>query len=269
MALNGNGGDELFMGYPTFPAHKTARLAEKVPSALRRSLLKPLVQALPVSENNWSFDFKLKRFLAGLDLPAFARHFAWIGGTHPHDQDALLEPSVYAAAAPNPLDDVDRLLLGWNSNDELDKLTYLYARLYLAEGVLQKVDRATMSYALECRLFLLAPNVVNCAMAIPSHLKIHKNQSKWILREALKKRLPQSILERPKKGFGIPLTSWLKGPLLPLCKEILTDPSLRTQALFKKESCEKLINEHVNGWRDHRKTLWALMVYQLWEQGRP
>jgi asparagine synthase (glutamine-hydrolysing) len=153
--------------------------------------------------------------------------------------------------------------------NDLDKLTYLYARLYLAEGVLQKVDRATMAYGLECRSPLLAPNVVRCAMSIPSGLKIRQKQSKWVLREALKSRLPKSILERPKKGFGMPLTAWLKGPLLPLCRELLTDPGLRDQALFKKEACEKLIDEHVKGFRDHRKTLWALMVYQLWEHNRP
>jgi len=268
VALGGDGGDELLMGYPTFSAHTPAILAEKVPTSVRQHVVRPVVEALPVSDKNWSLDFKLKRFLAGLKYPKFERHFAWIGGTDPALHSNLLEPAGFAAADPNPFDDVQRLLSEWHyqGNDDLATLSFLYSRMYLADGVLQKVDRASMAYGLESRAPLLSKAVINTVQMIDSSLKLKNTTTKWLLRHALANRLPASILNRPKKGFGIPLTSWLKGPLLPLCQELLTDSSLRAQAIFKKESLEKMIEEHCNGWKDHRKTLWAVMVFQLWAQ---
>lgn len=268
VALGGDGGDELLLGYPTFGAHALAKAAARVPGPLRRRVLRPAVRALPVSTRNWSFDYRLKRFVDGLDYGPLARHFVWIGGTAPRDHVALLEPAVFAAAAPDPLDDVARLLSGRAKRpSDLDTLSALYARLYLSEGVLQKVDRATMAHGLEGRAPLLNEAVVTTCARIPPHLKLRGRETKWILRKALFGKVPDAILRRPKKGFGIPLTAWLKGPLLPLCRELLSPDALRRHALFKPETAEQLIREHTAGWRDHRKTLWTLMVFQLWAGG--
>jgi asparagine synthase (glutamine-hydrolysing) len=266
VALGGDGGDELFLGYPTFGAHRPAQVLSQIPRLVRRGLIQPAVQALPVSDNNWSLDYRLKRFVDGLDYDDIARHFIWIGGAAPDTHADLLEPAVYAATAgANPLDDIDRFRQerGVRSND-LDFVAYCYARLYLSDGVLQKVDRATMAHGLESRAPLLARNVLETAARIPTSLKLRGNSTKWILRQALRDRVPASILNRPKKGFGMPVGKWLKGPLLPLCQELLEPSALRKQALFKAESCQKLLNDHQSGWRDNRKVLWALIVFQLW-----
>ena len=266
VALGGDGGDELLLGYPTFGAHAAANAAARLPKRLRKSVLGPAVKALPTRDANWSLDYRLKRFVAGLEYPSFARHFVWIGGTAPHEHRALLEPQVFAAAGPqSPFDDVDRLTGRYGPPDhDLDLCGYLYAKLYLADGVLQKVDRATMAHGLESRAPLLAEEVVTTAARIPVGEKLKRGRTKHVLRQALAGRVPAPILERKKKGFGIPLTRWLKGPLLPLIHELLDPTRLRTQALFKAEEVERLIAEHSSGWRDHRKTLWALLVFQLW-----
>ncbi len=268
VALGGDGGDELLLGYPTFGAHRIAQAAAAVPRPLRRALIEPFVRALPVSDANWSLDYRLKRFVAGLDYPPLARHFAWIGGLLPHEHADLLEPSIYAAAhAADPYDDLARLTGRWSRpEDPLDLLTYVYARMYLSEGVLQKVDRATMAHGLESRAPLLSQDVVAACARIPAGLKLRRGTTKWILRHALRGKVPDAIIDRPKKGFGVPLTAWLKGPLLPLCRELLDPAELRGQAIFKAEACERLIKEHCEGWKDNRKVLWALMVFQLWHR---
>ncbi len=269
VALSGDGGDELFLGYPTFGAHAVARLAERAPAALRSGLLRPLIHALPVSHDNWSLDYQLKRFVDGLDYGPFERHLVWIGNTDPRLHPTLFEPAFMAAAnkAP-PFDDVTNALAGTEHLDDLTRLGELYARLYLSDGVLQKVDRATMSVALESRAPLLGRAVVEVAARIPASEKLKglppRQVTKAILREVLESRAPASIVKRPKKGFGVPIGRWLQGPLLPLLRELLDAATLRRQAVFKAETCEKLISEHLSGYRDHRKTLWALLVFQLW-----
>lgn len=273
VALSGDGGDELFLGYPTFGAHAVARLAERAPAALRQGLLRPLVHALPVSHDNWSLDYQLKRFVDGLDYDRFDRHFVWIGNTEPRLHPTLFEPAFMAAAAKAPpFDDLSGPLQDSEGLDELARLGHLYARLYLADGVLQKVDRATMRVALESRAPLLARDVVALAARIPSHQKLKglppRQVTKAILREVLASKVPASIVNRPKKGFGVPIGRWLSGPLLPLLRELLDPATLRTQAVFKAETCEKLIAEHLSGYRDHRKTLWALIVFQLWARAQ-
>lgn len=265
VALGGDGGDELLLGYPTFGAHGLASLAARAPRRVRDALLKPAIRALPVSEKNWSLDYRLKRFVDGLDYDEWERHFVWIGGLAPDQHASLLEPAFYAAANDNPLDDVERLRRGWPSADDpMDTLTYLYSRLYLADGVLTKVDRASMAVGLECRAPLLSEEVITTCARIPSTLKLRGKSTKWILRRAMASKVPSAVLDRPKKGFGLPLTGWLKGPLMPLLQAHLGATDLRSQAIFKAESCEKLLHEHKMGWRDHRKVLWALLVFQMW-----
>ncbi len=269
VALSGDGGDELLLGYPTFAAHAVALAAEKVPGPLRRGLLAPLVNLLPASEKNWSVDYQLRRFLDGMEYGRFERHVVWIGGTAPRDHRHLFEPAVYAAAETAPIfDDVDSALRGTEGLPDLDRLGHLYARLYLADGVLQKVDRASMRYGLESRAPLLAKGVLEVAARIAASDKLSGNPlkpiTKVVLRRALRGKVPDAILDRPKKGFGVPMTRWLKGPLKPIMKDVFDAVAIRTQAIFKAEVIEKLMAEHDAGFRDHRKTLWPLLVFQLW-----
>lgn len=265
VVLSGDGGDELFLGYPTFFAHRLGKVAQQFPRRLRQRLIRPLVRQLPTSERSWSLDYKLNRFVDGLDYGPYERHFVWIGGTRPDVLDDLLEPAVANASREEGVfDGVQQVLAAYPSSEPLDRLSHLYARVYLADGVLQKVDRGTMRYGLESRAPMLSEAVVTTAMRIAPQLKLNGRVGKYILRETLKGKLPKSIIERGKQGFSVPLTRWFKGPLSGLLDDVLHPVRVRRQGVVKPEVVERLIREHRAGFRDHRKSLYALLALQLW-----
>ena len=140
----------------------------------------------------------------------------------------------------------------------------LYQDTYLPEDILTKVDRASMACGLEVRAPFLDATLVDSIQALPATFKYGRGQTKRLLKRAAAGRLPASILERPKKGFGIPVARWLRGPLAPLLESLLGRERLRRQGLFRPDEVARRIEEHRAGTRDHRKPLWTLLMFQLW-----
>ena len=265
VALSGDGGDELCLGYPTFQAHRAARIADLLPTAVHRRLLRPLAYRLPVSTDDISFDFKLKRFLDGMLYPPDERHFVWIGSLAPHAQREVLSPSVLAATRD---EDVFARVAAYRARcrprDDFDRLTYLYAKLYMQDDILVKVDRATMAHGLEARAPLLDHRVVELLNAMPTKLKLRGMTMKYVLKRMLRGKVPDSVLDRPKKGFGMPVAEWLKGPLRPMAEDLLAADTLRRDGLFSPRGVRRLLDDHYAGRRDNRKALWSLITFQLW-----
>jgi asparagine synthase (glutamine-hydrolysing) len=135
---------------------------------------------------------------------------------------------------------------------------------YMAEDILTKVDRAAMAVSLETRAPFLDPRVAQFAAALPLEYKLKGSNGKYILKKAVEDLLPQTILDRPKKGFGIPIAEWLKGRLNSLMHDLLSPERLRDQGLFEPEYVQTLIREHETGRASHHKQLWTLIVFQLW-----
>ena len=229
VALGGDGGDELFLGYPTFVAHRLANWARAVLPQPASRLLLALANALvPVSTANVSADYQLKRFLKGLSYGEWERHSVWIGGQPPDEQGPLFAPGVLPPAflPGGPLTDVADALQGFTGRHPLDAAAHLYARLYLENLILVKVDRAAMANSLEVRAPFLDPEVVAVACRVAPHLKLRGRTTKWLLRRHLAGRIPADVLARPKKGFGIPLSAWLRGPLRPWLADTLSPARL-------------------------------------------
>jgi len=264
VALGGDGGDELLAGYPTFQASGAAGLFRRLP-ANARSAIRGIIARLPVSHANFSFDFKLKKFVEGADAPTTLAHQLWLGSFSPSQQRELLDPQVLAQFDPELLlAEHEALAERLDGTDTTDRLIRLYMRTYLAEDILTKGDRASMSTSLELRAPLLDPQLIEFLMRLPSEYKLHRGRTKRLLRRALRGRVPAEVLVRPKKGFGIPVARWVSGELRTLVARLLSPQRLRSQGLFKPDYVARLLEEHWSRRRDNRKCIWTLVMFQLW-----
>ncbi|MBK7392224.1 MAG: asparagine synthase (glutamine-hydrolyzing) [Chloracidobacterium sp.] len=264
VALGGDGGDELFAGYPMYYAHTVAAKYARVPSILRKGFIEPVVKRLPVSTKNMSFDYKAKRFVRGANLNTVERHHSWFGSFSREEQTQLLTPEILAASDDDIYRGPRELLALCDATTEIEQMQFLDINYYMAEDILTKVDRAAMAVSLETRAPFLDPRVGQFAASLPLAYKLSGKSGKHILKKAMADLLPANILHRPKKGFGIPIAEWLKGRLNPLMHYLLASARLKDQGIFNVEYVQQLIAEHERGTASHHKQLWTLLVFQLW-----
>ncbi|HEY6909393.1 MAG TPA: asparagine synthase (glutamine-hydrolyzing) [Myxococcales bacterium] len=267
VALAGDGGDELFAGYDPFLAHRPAAAFARVPRPLR-SLLQAAAHLLPASSRNMSLDFRLKQFLRGVDAPASLRHASWLASFLPREMGPLLQPGLRRVATPEVafravLEDAARSGARPGSVDEALRF---YLTRYLADDILVKADRASMAASLELRAPYLDTAVVEFAARLPWQLKMSLTRTKLILKRALRGVVPDEILRRPKKGFGIPVAAWIRGPLRPLFEDLLSERRLREGGLFEPAAVRAVLQAHLDGRADLRKPLWTLLMFQLWQK---
>jgi len=267
VALGGDGGDELLAGYPTYQAHRLAGLYERLPAPLRSRLIEPLVRRLPVSRRNISLDFKAKRFISGAGQPPAIRNQIWLGAFSGAEALSVLGTDLRAALATTDLfDEARRHMARAPASDFLGKLLYVDLKMYLQDGILVKVDRASMACSLEVRAPLLDYRVVELAARLPAALKLHGMTTKYILKRAMEPWLPPGIARRPKKGFGIPVADWLRGPLRVLMLDLLAEQRLRRLGYLDPRAVQQRVAEHLDGRADHRKEIWTLLMLQLWQE---
>jgi asparagine synthase (glutamine-hydrolysing) len=260
VVLGGDGADELLAGYPTFKAERAAGLFRRLPQPAQ-ALADAAVGRLPVDHRNFSLDFKLKQFLRGAAEALPLAHQRWLGSFSGAEISRLV---VGGDPIGIELEHVRRSGALKACTDSLSRSLALYQDTYLPDDILTKVDRASMACGLEVRAPFLDTELVDFIQLLPSSFKLGRNQTKRLLKRAAASRLPASILARPKKGFGIPVASWLRGPLAPLMVRLLDRKRLERQGLFQPaEVCQRIM-EHQSGQRDHRKPLWTLLMFQLW-----
>ena len=264
VALGGDGGDEIFAGYPMYFAHKVANIYNGIPGIFRNNLIEPVVNNLPVSNKNLSFDYKAKRFVRASKYDLVTRHHSWFGSFSLDEQQKLLSKDVLAQTSNDIYKGAKELLEICDAENDIEKMQFLDINFYMAEDILTKVDRASMAVSLEVRAPFLDPRVAQFAASIPLEYKLKGNKGKYILKKAVEPFLPKNILHRPKKGFGIPIADWLKGRLNPLMHSMLDAKRLKEQGLFDAEFVQKLIKEHETNAASHHKQLWTLLVFQLW-----
>ena len=260
VALGGDGGDELFAGYPTFQADTAFALLRRFPRPVRR-IVRSIISALPASHENFSFSYNLKKLVSNDETNIARRHAEWLGTFAPVHTERLAGPALRTHGGNGLLEHAERYareLSGGNS------LLWMYARTYLMDQVLVKVDRASMRYALETRAPFLDHTIVEYVFSLPYSMKYRSGTTKYILKKLMDGKIPSSIVHRKKKGFGVPLSRWLTQELRPFCEELLSYDSLQKHQLFDQSYVDQLKNEHFEGTKDNRKELWNLMVFQLW-----
>ena len=264
VALGGDGGDELFAGYPTYLAHKFATQYERY-----LGLFHPTIHffgnLLPVSDDNISFDFKLKKFLSGIGYPNGIRNSVWLGSFPFFENQKVLSPEVTSQFSQDRLaEDIYLHEREYPYDDQITKLQYLDLKLYFQESILVKVDRASMACSLEVRAPFLDHELVEFVMGLPSKWKLRRCTSKYILKKAVGNWLPEEVIKRPKKGFGVPIAKWVKGPLNPLFRELLEFDRIRREGFLNPKYVAQLLQDHLLNKSDNRKQLWTLLVWELW-----
>ena len=264
VALGGDGGDELFAGYPTFHAESLFSAGGRLGGLLRK-MGGVIINSLPPGDGNFSLLFNLKKFISSDKTDREYRHMEWLGSFPEKERHSVMTGNLSVAAQKHTVfEDVDRYKNEYVQPDPLNKLLYVYLRSYLMDQVLVKVDRASMHHALEVRAPLLNHAVVEFLFSLPYSLKYKNFQTKYLLKKLMRGRLPDNILDRKKKGFGIPLSRWLKGELKELCNDLLSSEEISRQGLFNPEYVARLKTDHFEGKADNRKQLWNIMVFQMW-----
>lgn len=266
VALGGDGGDELFAGYPMYGGIKWAEIYKRVPPVVRDHLIEPFIRLLPVKTKNLSLDYKAMRFVTGAKYDPVARHHIWFGSFTPDQQEELLTANALAQTNGDIYQQARQMMKECGEQDPVKSMQNLDTRLYLAEDILTKVDRASMAVSLEVRAPFLDPRVAEFAASLPSNYKLRGQKTKYILKRAVDDMLPRFVTRRPKKGFGVPVAEWLKFKLRPLARDLLSPERVRRAGVFNPEFVSRLQDEHERGVANHRKLLWTLLMFELWHE---
>jgi len=257
--LVGEGGDELFGGYPTHSGVWLGERYERLPRPLRR-LLAGWVTRLPPSDKKVTLSFLLKRFVAGEGLEGLQRHLLWTSNIAPEILARLGFPAP-AAAAPPAADGG-----GWDAapaGSVLDRVQQHDLETSLAEGLLTKADRASMHFALELRAPFLDRDVMELAARLRDEQRVRGIATKVFLKRYASRYLPRWVVHRRKRGLSVPLASWLRGPLRGWAEERLTSGRLDAAGIDER-AAGALLGEHLRRERDHARALWTLVVLAEW-----
>ncbi|MBN1269085.1 MAG: asparagine synthase (glutamine-hydrolyzing) [Kiritimatiellae bacterium] len=266
VVLGGDGGDELFAGYPSFQAHKLAEKMSFLPTTWRDGLTR-LARRIPVSHHYASVDFLVQQFLKGAGISPEIRFFMWMG-CYGNDQKARLftDDVRRSLLRTNPFEDVINYVRQSGLVNDFQRILYLCMKMYMQDQCLVKVDRASMAHSLEVRVPFLDHNLVEYACSIQSVYKLKGFTTKYVLKRAMRDILPRQIIRRRKAGFMIPLAKWLKEDLRDLVEDTCSPQALGEDGLFNPDYVRQMVNDHVNHVRDYRKQLWTLLCFQLWRR---
>lgn len=259
VALSGEGADELFGGYLTYRADALAAQARRVPAWIRRLGLQAL-RLWPVSDDKISFEYKAKRFLAGTLLDPAEAHPFWNGAF-----DEPTKRSLYAAGRyPNPRQLMNTLPTEAFRCGEVNRFLWLDQRYYLADDILTKCDRMSMAHSLEVRPPFLDHRIVEFAATLPEEFKVRGPVLKFLLRELMRGKLPETVLTRKKEGFDIPAHKWFRGALRPMMEDVLSEPAIRASGLFNAEAIARVKQAHLRRRANLGYPLWGLLILFLW-----
>lgn len=259
VALSGEGADELFGGYLTYPANRLARRIRHLPRVAARLGL-AAIRRWPVSDDKISFEYKAKRFLEGSMMTPERAHVYWNGTFADAEKRALMK-----APLPNSLDGILREIpAGTGGSDDLDRYLWFDQKYFLPDDILTKVDRMSMAHSLEVRPPFLDHRIVEFAARVPASFKIRGSQQKFLLKELMKDKLPTPVLRRKKTGFDIPAHEWLRGPLRSLLVDTLMAGAADHAEIFRPAEIESCLGSHLERRANLGYHLWGLMILFLW-----
>ena len=264
VALSGDGGDELFAGYPRYQAVRLAGWFDRMQPVKRLAGAK-FWQNLPGSNRYKSYARRWKRFAEPLHESPINRYLEWISIFGDSQRLSLYNDNFY-----QQLRDADSgwfLQSAWQQYERRDAITAISLTdlaTYLPCDLMTKVDIATMAHSLECRQPFLDYRLVEFAASLPIKMKLGIKKSKLLLQKAFADQLPEQIWNRKKMGFGVPLDHWFRNELKPLTHDVLLDPQARCHEFFQPEAIQELVQQHESSQRDHSQRLWAVLFLEMW-----
>ncbi len=269
VSLSGDAGDELFAGYTRYHyAERIASMIRRTPRLARLSGSK-LIRSL--SEEVWDGLFSLmpkKKRLAHMGekmhklagLLSSESEMTLYGHLISH----LYSPEFLVLGSQTPRDRIESRPIPPSLTSFTEKMMYLDMTNYLPDDILTKVDRASMAVSLESRVPLLDHRLAEFCWTLPMDLKIRDGQSKWLLRQVLYRHVPRQLIERPKMGFGVPVTDWIKGPLRDWAESLLSETALKDANLLEVKPVRKLWSEHLSGQGAAGYLIWDILMLQDW-----
>ncbi len=260
VALNGDGGDEVFGGYDRFVAAAVGNVFPRSLAPVGRAA----ARALPRSDSYYSFQRRLTRFLELGDRPIKDRYQSWIAVV---DEEVLADllPPEHMPIRPGLLtSSMERWYERVRDAPELDQIIYANFKTYLPDDLAVKMDRMSMAHSLETRSPFLDTALIEHLAGVPARKKVGLRRVKPLLRRAFRDMLPDTIWNRRKHGFGVPLGLWFRTDLKQMFEDEVLARDARTSALLNRTAVEKLWEEHQRGQREFGHRLWTLLTLEHW-----
>lgn len=280
VVLSGDGGDEVFGGYPTYFADRAAMWFRALPTVAQRACA-GLVEWLPSSDDKMSLEFVARKFVNGAALSVPNAHASWRGIFAHEERLALLasgsalgvREAALAGVSPRaqpegPSASGGGLVAYYNraAGSPLERLFYADLKTYLPDSILPKVDTMTMAHGLEAREPLLDYRLVELGARIPLRYKLRGRHTKWIFKQAMRPHLLPAIVARPKAGFQPPMAGWFRKELRSFVEERLAASEVRGLDWIDHAAVERIVSEHVGGVANHAYKLWSLMSLLSWHR---
>ncbi|MFH1458892.1 MAG: asparagine synthase (glutamine-hydrolyzing) [Candidatus Omnitrophota bacterium] len=264
VVLTGDGGDELFAGYPRYNAVKTGMIFDFLPKFLVK-LLCNIAQQIPPGDDIRKANWQIRRFFKELTKTNIERYFNWISAFDQKEKQGLYNPdfrkNLDLSQSQKYLENIYALQI---KNNFIDATMKVDIASYLPNDLLVKMDIATMANSLEARSPFLDHKFMEFAVNIPSEFKLHNFQNKFLLKYSFKDILPEKIINRKKQGFGIPLGAWLRGELKGFMQNVLLDKKTLARGYFNPAFITNIVDTHLQKKNDYGYKIWTLLMLELW-----
>ena len=257
VALVGDGGDEVFAGYPRYAGGRMAQRYRRLPGGVRNRLIAPLAELIPESSRGRHGLRRAREFLTGANLPDAEMYASWVEYFSPEERHALMGGNGAAPTRP-----IAELYEDAPSSDPLDAMQQTDLQSFLPGNLLAYGDAMSMQHALELRLPLIDHRLIEAVGRLTPGLRFQSGM-KTLLKAAARRLLPAQIVDRPKRGFNPPMGVWLKTDLAPLVADRITCDSMQAVGL-NWPTVKNLLDEHHGGRRDHALKIWALLALDAW-----